>query len=147
MFAEGAPLRPTAPDQSDGRVEVLDRRLDARVDDMMSRGLVDELADFHQRYNARRLQDQINANVLEFHLIGPIEIAPSTQLATLTATKCRAFAIQMALRFPVFSLDLIRLLLRLNQTQDDQSYFLLHIEIIQKMTVGGRIVKRKTLGV
>ncbi|KZS18957.1 tRNA dimethylallyltransferase [Daphnia magna] len=39
--------------------EVLDRRLDARVDDMMSRGLVDELADFHQLYNARRLQDQI----------------------------------------------------------------------------------------
>ncbi|KAI9556374.1 hypothetical protein GHT06_018948 [Daphnia sinensis] len=39
--------------------EVLDRRLDARVDDMMSRGLVDELADFHHLYNARRLQDQI----------------------------------------------------------------------------------------
>lgn len=35
--------------------EVLDRRLDARVDDMMSRGLVTELADFHRRYNAQRL--------------------------------------------------------------------------------------------
>ncbi|XP_057373962.1 tRNA dimethylallyltransferase-like [Daphnia carinata] len=39
--------------------EVLDRRLDARVDDMMSRGLVTELAQFHNLYNARRLQDQI----------------------------------------------------------------------------------------
>jgi tRNA A37 N6-isopentenylltransferase MiaA len=39
--------------------EVLDRRLDSRVDDMMSRGLVDELADFHHLYNERRLRDEI----------------------------------------------------------------------------------------
>ncbi|XP_046461083.1 tRNA dimethylallyltransferase-like [Daphnia pulex] len=38
--------------------EVLDRRLDARVDDMMSRGLVAELAHFHHLYNERRLQDE-----------------------------------------------------------------------------------------
>jgi hypothetical protein len=38
---------------------VLDRRLDARVDDMMSRGLVAELAHFHHLYNERRLQDEI----------------------------------------------------------------------------------------
>ena len=39
--------------------EVLDRRLDSRVDDMMSRGLVAELADFHHLYNERRLRDEI----------------------------------------------------------------------------------------
>ena len=38
---------------------MLDRRLDSRVDDMMSRGLVDELADFHHLYNERRLRDEI----------------------------------------------------------------------------------------
>ena len=41
---------------------MLDRRLDARVDDMMSRGLVTELAQFHHLYNTRRIQDQKYTN-------------------------------------------------------------------------------------
>ena len=35
---------------------VLDRRLDDRVDDMIRRGLLTELADFHRAYNALRLE-------------------------------------------------------------------------------------------
>ncbi|KAF0309407.1 tRNA dimethylallyltransferase [Amphibalanus amphitrite] len=42
--------------------ETLDRRLDARVDTMMERGLLDELADFHRRYNAARLADGVAAD-------------------------------------------------------------------------------------
>ncbi|XP_043210268.1 tRNA dimethylallyltransferase-like [Amphibalanus amphitrite] len=42
--------------------ETLDRRLDARVDTMMERGLLDELADFHRRYNAARLADGVDAD-------------------------------------------------------------------------------------
>ena len=36
--------------------EVLVQRLDERVDDMIRRGLLTELAQFHQLYNARRLE-------------------------------------------------------------------------------------------
>ncbi|XP_068431647.1 tRNA dimethylallyltransferase isoform X2 [Clinocottus analis] len=35
----------------------LDKRLDARVDDMLSAGLIEELRDFHVRYNQQRVQD------------------------------------------------------------------------------------------
>ena len=35
----------------------LDVRLDARVDAMLSAGLMEELRDFHERYNQRRLQE------------------------------------------------------------------------------------------
>ena len=35
---------------------VLDRRLDDRVDDMIQRGLLAELSDFHRDYNVQRLQ-------------------------------------------------------------------------------------------
>ncbi|BET03257.1 IPP transferase [Nesidiocoris tenuis] len=37
--------------------EVLDKRLDDRVDDMMNRGLVQELLDFHNTYNEERLKN------------------------------------------------------------------------------------------
>lgn len=37
--------------------DVLDRRLDDRVDDMISRGLLSELAHFHAEYNARRIEE------------------------------------------------------------------------------------------
>ncbi|KAJ3609785.1 hypothetical protein NHX12_024295, partial [Muraenolepis orangiensis] len=37
-------------------MQVLDARLDARVEDMLSTGLVGELRDFHARYNRRRVQ-------------------------------------------------------------------------------------------
>jgi len=35
----------------------LDKRLDARVDDMLSAGLVEELRDFHVRHNEQKLRD------------------------------------------------------------------------------------------
>ncbi|XP_046396576.1 tRNA dimethylallyltransferase [Ischnura elegans] len=41
--------------------EVLDKRLDDRVDDMLENGLIDEMLDFHRRYNANRLQAQPNS--------------------------------------------------------------------------------------
>lgn len=37
----------------------LDRRLDLRVDRMIEQGLVNELLDFHRRYNEQRVQNQI----------------------------------------------------------------------------------------
>ncbi|XP_072015938.1 tRNA dimethylallyltransferase-like isoform X3 [Amphiura filiformis] len=36
--------------------EVLHQRLDARVDDMIEQGLVEELADFHRQHNQKRLE-------------------------------------------------------------------------------------------
>ncbi|XP_062266600.1 tRNA dimethylallyltransferase isoform X1 [Platichthys flesus] len=38
-------------------MEALDKRLDARVDEMLSAGLIDELRDFHVRYNQQKVQD------------------------------------------------------------------------------------------
>ncbi|KAM4630513.1 tRNA dimethylallyltransferase isoform 3-T3 [Polymixia lowei] len=38
-------------------MEALDKRLDARVDEMLSLGLIEELGDFHARYNQERVQD------------------------------------------------------------------------------------------
>uniref|UniRef100_A0A3Q2R1H2 tRNA dimethylallyltransferase n=1 Tax=Fundulus heteroclitus TaxID=8078 RepID=A0A3Q2R1H2_FUNHE len=38
-------------------MEALDQRLDARVDDMLSAGLMEELRDFHLRYNQQKVQD------------------------------------------------------------------------------------------
>lgn len=35
----------------------LDKRLDARVDDMLSAGVIQELRDFHIRYNRQKIQD------------------------------------------------------------------------------------------
>lgn len=35
----------------------LDERLDARVDEMLSAGLIEELRDFHVRYNQQKVQD------------------------------------------------------------------------------------------
>ena len=37
-------------------VSVLRQRLDDRVDDMMARGLVEQLADFHRQHNKQRLE-------------------------------------------------------------------------------------------
>lgn len=42
--------------------EVLVQRLNERVDDMIGRGLLAELAHFHQLYNAQRLQQQTEAD-------------------------------------------------------------------------------------
>lgn len=39
-------------------MNALDKRLDARVDDMLTAGLIDELQDFHVRYNEKRVQDE-----------------------------------------------------------------------------------------
>ncbi|XP_044192322.1 tRNA dimethylallyltransferase isoform X1 [Thunnus albacares] len=36
---------------------VLDKRLDARVDEMLSAGLIEELRDFHVRFNQQKVQD------------------------------------------------------------------------------------------
>lgn len=36
---------------------VLDKRLDKRVDQMLSLGLIKELKDFHQRFNEKKVQD------------------------------------------------------------------------------------------
>uniref|UniRef100_A0A8C6T7U8 tRNA dimethylallyltransferase n=1 Tax=Neogobius melanostomus TaxID=47308 RepID=A0A8C6T7U8_9GOBI len=38
-------------------MEALDKRLDARVDEMLAAGLIDELKDFHVRYNEKKVQD------------------------------------------------------------------------------------------
>ncbi|KAM6899824.1 tRNA dimethylallyltransferase [Xenentodon cancila] len=38
-------------------MEALDKRLDSRVDEMLSAGLIEELRDFHIRYNKQKLQD------------------------------------------------------------------------------------------
>ncbi|XP_030003986.1 tRNA dimethylallyltransferase isoform X2 [Sphaeramia orbicularis] len=38
-------------------MDALDKRLDARVDDMLSAGLIEELKDFHVRYNQKKVQD------------------------------------------------------------------------------------------
>lgn len=35
----------------------LDKRLDARVDEMLSAGLIEELRNFHVRYNQEKVQD------------------------------------------------------------------------------------------
>ncbi|EFX79344.1 hypothetical protein DAPPUDRAFT_304867 [Daphnia pulex] len=75
--------------------EVLDRRLDARVDDMMSRGLVAELAHFHHLYNERRLQDEIKEadyTIGIFQSIGLKEfheflVLPSSEQTTQTGRR------------------------------------------------------------
>ncbi|XP_042363040.1 tRNA dimethylallyltransferase isoform X2 [Plectropomus leopardus] len=38
-------------------MDALDKRLDARVDKMLSAGLIEELRDFHVRYNQQKVQD------------------------------------------------------------------------------------------
>ncbi|XP_057210408.1 tRNA dimethylallyltransferase [Triplophysa rosa] len=38
-------------------MDALDERLDKRVDEMLSLGLIDELRDFHQRFNEKKIQD------------------------------------------------------------------------------------------
>ncbi|XP_028819697.1 tRNA dimethylallyltransferase isoform X2 [Denticeps clupeoides] len=38
-------------------MDVLDERLDKRVDEMLSQGLITELQDFHERYNQQKVQD------------------------------------------------------------------------------------------
>ncbi|XP_074542890.1 tRNA dimethylallyltransferase [Halichoeres trimaculatus] len=56
----GGPLRYSDPCifwlHSD--MAALDKRLDARVDDMLSAGLIEELRDFHVRYNQQKVQDE-----------------------------------------------------------------------------------------
>uniref|UniRef100_A0A8C6PG42 tRNA dimethylallyltransferase n=1 Tax=Nothobranchius furzeri TaxID=105023 RepID=A0A8C6PG42_NOTFU len=39
-------------------LEALDKRLDGRVDEMLSAGLIQELRDFHIRYNQQKVQDE-----------------------------------------------------------------------------------------
>ncbi|KAK2830148.1 hypothetical protein Q5P01_018079 [Channa striata] len=59
----GGPLRYPDPCifwlQAD--MEALDKRLDARVDEMLSAGLIEELKDFHDRYNQQKVQDSSQA--------------------------------------------------------------------------------------
>ncbi|XP_049809229.1 tRNA dimethylallyltransferase-like [Schistocerca nitens] len=52
--------------------EILDARLDARVDEMMQRGLVAELEDVHRRYNQQRLLEKREPDYTEgiFQSIG-----------------------------------------------------------------------------
>ncbi|KAI4886891.1 hypothetical protein NFI96_000149 [Prochilodus magdalenae] len=38
-------------------MEALDKRLDKRVDEMLSAGLIEELKDFHQRFNEKKIQE------------------------------------------------------------------------------------------
>jgi len=40
-----------------GFVVVLDERIDARVDEMVQAGLVEEMLDFHRQYNEQQLRD------------------------------------------------------------------------------------------
>lgn len=35
----------------------LDKRLDKRVDEMLSLGLIEELQEFHKRFNEKKIQD------------------------------------------------------------------------------------------
>ncbi|XP_022092988.1 tRNA dimethylallyltransferase, mitochondrial-like isoform X2 [Acanthaster planci] len=44
--------------------DALDQRLDVRVDDMLSRGLLDELSDFHREYNRQRVETQADSESL-----------------------------------------------------------------------------------
>ncbi|KAI5091789.1 tRNA dimethylallyltransferase, mitochondrial [Silurus meridionalis] len=55
----GGPLRFTNPCifWLHSNMDVLDKRLDKRVDDMLSLGLIKELNDFHQRFNEKKIQD------------------------------------------------------------------------------------------
>ncbi|KAJ8273095.1 hypothetical protein GJAV_G00097350 [Gymnothorax javanicus] len=39
------------------KMEVLDERLDKRVDEMLASGLIDELQEFHRRYNEQKIQE------------------------------------------------------------------------------------------
>ncbi|CDR10385.1 unnamed protein product [Oncorhynchus mykiss] len=39
-------------------MEAIDERLDRRVDQMLLTGLIDELRDFHLRFNQQKIQDQ-----------------------------------------------------------------------------------------
>ena len=52
--------------------QVLDQRLDARVDEMMERGLLRKLEDFHERFNARRSEHGLKADYTQgiFQAIG-----------------------------------------------------------------------------
>ncbi|KAM6903804.1 tRNA dimethylallyltransferase [Lycodopsis pacificus] len=45
-------------------MDALDKRLDARVDEMLSAGLVEELRDFHVRYNQQKVQDDRASHLL-----------------------------------------------------------------------------------
>lgn len=38
-------------------IQVLDERLDKRVDNMLAAGLLDELRDFHKRYNEKKVAE------------------------------------------------------------------------------------------
>lgn len=38
--------------------EILDKRLDARVDTMIEQGLLKELTEFHHQYNLQRMGDR-----------------------------------------------------------------------------------------
>ena len=54
---------------------MLDRRLDDRVDDMISRGLLSELAHFHSEYNARRIEQSRYGDLTRVSLGSSLESA------------------------------------------------------------------------
>ncbi|XP_007249338.1 tRNA dimethylallyltransferase [Astyanax mexicanus] len=55
----GGPLRFTDPCifWLHSNMDALDKRLDERVDEMLSSGLIEELKDFHQRFNEKKIQE------------------------------------------------------------------------------------------
>ncbi|XP_010792555.1 tRNA dimethylallyltransferase, mitochondrial-like [Notothenia coriiceps] len=65
-------------------MEALDKRLDTRVDEMLSAGLIDELRDFHVCFNQQKVQDDrslLMSNVSCVSLyerILPSGVGPST---------------------------------------------------------------------
>ncbi|KAF2367224.1 tRNA dimethylallyltransferase [Trinorchestia longiramus] len=62
--------------------EVLDARLDARVDDMLKMGLVDELLNFHDSYNKRRLKMVHSDPKCGGNQTEPERVAKSSDLCT-----------------------------------------------------------------
>ncbi|XP_071807721.1 tRNA dimethylallyltransferase-like [Asterias amurensis] len=76
--------------------QVLDKRLDGRVEDMISRGLLNELLNFHREYNEERVQSNADSETLytqgifqsigfkEFH---PYLILPMEERDSLEAQK------------------------------------------------------------
>lgn len=50
-------------------IQVLDERLDKRVDNMLAAGLLDELRDFHRRYNEKKIVENRWEFGYYFHLL------------------------------------------------------------------------------
>ncbi|XP_042363039.1 tRNA dimethylallyltransferase isoform X1 [Plectropomus leopardus] len=79
-------------------MDALDKRLDARVDKMLSAGLIEELRDFHVRYNQQKVQDDSNLLLLLL-LSSSLPLLPSQQsdhpstLLSLPSSVCLSFTL------------------------------------------------------